>query len=432
VLRRTDRPGGPKRSSPRGRGTAPATTCHALVAIGLVAALLVACSPRPQSGVATTTVRVRGNCDTSRVVEVGATLPLSGTSAALAREYLTGLELGVDDVNKAGGVLGDNRCLELLYKNDRGDSATATQAISDLVDDESVTYVVGPLLPGQIMAAGATLARPGIPTGGLSGIDATFRPAHYPWMFPIAASNATVATKMAQYAAAQSWSRVGIVSAPGAVGDQSVATFTRAARRLGVSVVGRVAVSPRQDASRAVETLRSTVPQGVVILDDAVAITRVLSARAQLGWHAPVVTTASATDAAVVDAVKPPALNEVAAVVPQPLVLTPDASVPAVRSFRDVVRRHLPAGRIDGSIVAFAQAYDAVILLASTANSIHSTSATSLRTYLENAGFQGLLASYSYTTSSHAGIAGDQLAVVPVDSLSNGLFAQPGPARSTS
>src|SRR5581483_2656838 len=107
----------------------------ALLASLLLPVLLLACSPRQQSDVATTTVPIRGNCDTSRVVEVGATLPLSGSSATLAREYLTGLKLAIDHVNHHGGILDNHRCLELLYKNDRGDSATATRAISDLADD---------------------------------------------------------------------------------------------------------------------------------------------------------------------------------------------------------------------------------------------------------------------------------------------------------
>ena len=44
------------------------------------------------------------------------------------------------------------------------------------------------------------------------------------------------------------------------------------------------------------------------------------------------------------------------------------------------------------------------------------------RTFIENANYQGILASYGYTSGGHDGVAPDQLKVVPLSSLSGGLF----------
>jgi len=386
-----------------------------------------ACSARTRLDVASTTVAPSGRCDTARVVEFGATLPLSGPSAPLGREYRAGLELAVRDVNRAGGALGTNRCVELVYKDDRGDGPIAGRAVADLADDEQVAFLAGPVLPGQVRSAGAALRQVGIPAAGFSGLDATFRRSQYPWVFPVAASNGVVATTMVSYASSQHWARIGLVS-DGAADQSSVDAVRRAARRHGIRVVGPVVAANPHGAAAALARLRRAAPDGLVVVNDTTQVAQVLRARAQDRWTVPVVAGPAATDASVVTPVGRSALVGVAAVVPQALVVRPGISSSSVRRFRDELRRERGGALLDGSIVAPAQAYDAVLMMASSANSVHSTSPTSVRAFLESAGYVGLLASYSYTGGSHSGIPADQLSVVPVASLADGLFV-PRPAR---
>jgi hypothetical protein len=80
-----------------------------------------------------------------------------------------------------------------------------------------------------------------------------------------------------------------------------------------------------------------------------------------------------------------------------------------------------------GSIISYARAVDAVGMLGSVATGIHTVNPGPVRTYLENANFQGLLASYTFTSDAHTGMGSDQLTVASVNSLSDGLF---GVARS--
>jgi len=275
----------------------PARRRFVIAASSAALVLVAACSPRPTSEVGTTIVDPRGTCDTSRVVEVGATLPLSGSSASLAKEYLAGLQLAVRHVNRGGGVLGSNRCLELAYKDDRGDPQIARRAVLDLVDHETVAFLVGPTLPSQIQAAGTGLARAGIPTGGLSSLDATFRPARYPWMFPLAASNQTLATAMAAYASSQGWSRVAVVADPAAGWTERVHAFMAAAARRGITIAGPVIDPTRGNEVAELAQLSPANPQALVLLDPTPDARRTLMARARLHWRVPVNAAPIATDA---------------------------------------------------------------------------------------------------------------------------------------
>jgi ABC-type branched-subunit amino acid transport system substrate-binding protein len=78
---------------------------------------------------------------TARSIPIGAVAPLSRPGLLEAGSQLrAGLELGVEDVNEAGGVGG--RLLELVLRNTAGDPARATRALHEL-NTRGVVAVVG-------------------------------------------------------------------------------------------------------------------------------------------------------------------------------------------------------------------------------------------------------------------------------------------------
>ncbi len=120
-------------------------------------------------------------------------------------------------------------------------------------------------------------------------------------------------------------------------------------------------------------------------------------------------------------------LGGVFAVVPQAVVRQQKPLDPAVVTFSNDLRRRLGGSPVAGSIIPYAQAADAISMLGSVATGIHTVNPGPVRTYLENANFQGLLASYAFTSDAHTGMGSDQLTVAAVSSLSDGLFGASGP-----
>jgi ABC-type branched-subunit amino acid transport system substrate-binding protein len=116
-------------------------------------------------------------------------------------------------------------------------------------------------------------------------------------------------------------------------------------------------------------------------------------------------------------------LNGVELVVPSALVVSSAVSV-NLASFRSQVLHALHQRSVQGTLAPYAAAYDAIELFASAATGANADDDNSIRTYLENASYQGLLGSYSYSSTAHTGLGASQMALVPMSELSNGLFVK--------
>jgi branched-chain amino acid transport system substrate-binding protein len=388
-----------------------------LVGVAMAAMVLTGCHAAPRLGVPTTVYPVQGHCDTSAVVEVGASLPLTGPDSASGHAELLGLELGVNGVNATGGVLTAHRCLELLYKDNRSDPAVDNQALLDLVNQEKVSFLVGsfPALQNpdnrdHIGALGTTAA-------GYSALAVTFKPSEFPNTFPIASSMADQASVLVAAAKREHLARLALIRSGSQVAAEGATAFRRDARAAGLTVTATTfVVDSRSGALSAWTDLAAGHPDAVVVFDSGSTLAPLLAARHGSGSTPPVLASTQGTPV-----LPTAAVNGVQVIVPRSLVVS--GHVPgSLESFRAQVLRTLHQPRLGGPITPYAQGYDALQLFASAANGVDADDSGSVRTFIENANFEGLLGTYNYTSSDHQGLASTQLAVVPLDSLSNGLY----------
>ena len=385
------------------------------------AAAVAACATLPRVGAATTTLAPHGSCDHARVVPVGAALDLSGSGAALGKEYLRGLELSVAQVNDSRGVLSSHACLELMYKNTGGSDAVASRAVLDLVNAEGAAFIVAPLTAGEIQAAGSDLARDGVPTASFSGLGAIYDPHRYPQLFPLAAPVSVTAAAMSSFARARRWTRVGVIGTGDSDGVLGSVSADAAVRHDGLALVASVSAVP--SAAAALARLRAASPDVILVTGDAPGVAAVLAARTSAGWDVPVIADSVAADPEVVAAIGRSSLDGVYAVEPRSVVASSSSPFdPNLVALRDQLRHVLGRSPLTGSILPYAEVEDAISMFASVSNSVHTIAPGPVRTYLENANFQGVLASYTFTPDSHGGMGAGQVTVVPVSSLADGLF----------
>jgi ABC-type branched-subunit amino acid transport system substrate-binding protein len=400
----------------------PRAAAVGLAGVALAATVLTACHTAPRLGVPTTVYQVEGHCNTSAVVEVGASLPLSGSYRAEGYAQLLGLELAVNEVNATGGVLTAHRCLELLYKDDRSDPAVDNQALLDLVNQEKVSFLAGPFLALENPANVDHIGALGTTAASYPALSATFKPSEFPDTFPIASSMADQAGVLVAAAKRQHLDRVALVRSGSRVAAEGAAAFRSAARSAGLTVTATTfVVDARAGASSAWTGLRAEHPSAVVVFDTGSTLAPLLAARRSAGSTLPVLASTQRAPALPAGTV-----NGVQVIVPKSLVVS--HHVPAsLASFRARVLRTLHEARLGGPITPYAQGYDALQLFASAANGVDAYDSGSVRTFIENANFEGLLGTYDYTSSDHEGLAASQLAVAPLTSLSNGLYVVGAP-----
>jgi branched-chain amino acid transport system substrate-binding protein len=88
-------------------------------------------------------------------VRIGMVDPLTGVYAAIARSEVDGAQLALDQVNKAGGILG--RQVELLVEDSANDVGTGVQKTRKLIERDQVDVVLGDVNSGIAYAmAGVT------------------------------------------------------------------------------------------------------------------------------------------------------------------------------------------------------------------------------------------------------------------------------------
>lgn len=113
----------------------------ALLALALVA---IACGSDDSDDSGGSTSGSGGGAET---IEIGGLAPLSGVNSEAGEPQQLGMEIAVDDYNKAGGIeVGGKKYKLALTTEDSGsDNTTITAATTKLTRDEGIKYLIGPV-----------------------------------------------------------------------------------------------------------------------------------------------------------------------------------------------------------------------------------------------------------------------------------------------
>ncbi len=122
-------------------------------------------------------------------IKVGYVGPVTGTSAWLAEAETAGAKLAVEEVNKAGGVLG--RQVELQVEDTGGTNAGAVAATTKLVDGGRAVAIIGHLRSPNVLAASENILKGKIPVlTGATAVQVTHQ--DNPYIFRTRANDDTV------------------------------------------------------------------------------------------------------------------------------------------------------------------------------------------------------------------------------------------------
>ncbi len=129
-------------------------------------------------------------------IKLGVFLSLTGPGAAGASPNKMGVEMAVEEINAAGGILG--RQIELVYADDQANPTVAVSEITRLVHREGVDAVVGPQLSQVNLAALPVLTEGKVASVSMTGSGA-LTPQAGPYHFSVLPSADASGRNLAQY-----------------------------------------------------------------------------------------------------------------------------------------------------------------------------------------------------------------------------------------
>ncbi|MEI6560051.1 MAG: ABC transporter substrate-binding protein [Rhodospirillaceae bacterium] len=100
-------------------------------------------------------------------VTIGSIEALSGPASRYGLAIRAGLELALDEINAAGGVLG-GRPLQILFEDSAGQKEQAINAARKLIGRDKVSAIIGPTLSTEMFAVGPVANERQVPIIGTS------------------------------------------------------------------------------------------------------------------------------------------------------------------------------------------------------------------------------------------------------------------------
>ncbi|MEU4242637.1 ABC transporter substrate-binding protein [Actinoplanes sp. NPDC026619] len=142
--------------------------------------------------------------DDAETTKIGLIVSLTGNYAPLGSEDAKSVELAVQQLNDAGGLLGNR--VELIVRDDKSQPEQSVLSFNDLKGN-GVVAVIGSPFSNSALATIPQVDRAKIPYISLTPADEQINPIH-PYVFVVPATSATYADRILQYYQSQKISKV--------------------------------------------------------------------------------------------------------------------------------------------------------------------------------------------------------------------------------
>ena len=168
-------------------------------------------------------------------LKIGMVAPLTGPGAESGRFQQNGAKLAVEQINKAGGVLG--RQLELVVEDDQTTNPGAVLAFSKLAGDATIPAFIGSIRSTQVHAMAPDILKTGKPVM-IGGTDPQLTKLGNPWLFRFRPNDSYSARVIADFGVnvlkLKKWA---IVHSTDAFGTNGMKNLTEALQKLGATTV---------------------------------------------------------------------------------------------------------------------------------------------------------------------------------------------------
>ncbi len=170
---------------------------------------------------------------------------LSGSDAARGQTEQYGIELALQRINEAGGVLG--RPVEAFYGDNASDPQTGIKAVHRLIEQDHVSVIIGGLLTSVTHAIMPVAQDAKVPLvieiSSLQDFVEASGVGGNQYAFKTIPSELDIARGMMTWLKTQGAKRIAIVSDDSYFNNANSQSFSRAASEMGIAVVTSITVA---------------------------------------------------------------------------------------------------------------------------------------------------------------------------------------------
>ncbi|MBV9561183.1 MAG: ABC transporter substrate-binding protein [Bradyrhizobium sp.] len=352
------------------------------------------------------------------VIRIGWVRPTTGKLASSFAPLYAGGDIALAEINAAGGILG--RKLVIQEEDDEASPAKEPGVIKKL-KDAGINLLVGPTGSPQVLSSLAfttpeKIIQCGVANGSELG-NAEKNPYHYMCVYTTRQEGMVAAKYMIEQLKLK---KIGLLHESTAFGEEAADASRQTMKELAgiepVSVQSYAMNTP--DLSAYVKNLQTAGCDGVIAwMASNVHIAMAFNAMARLKWFPHIVGHVNLFNDALFDLVPPETLKNVYGVYYRGWTYTADQPV-SDRHFA-LARKFLeiPTAKGIEAYIAGCPHYDFLYLMKAVIEQEKSLDSDKLKRALDNvSGFKGLLGTFSFSSTRHAGVSLEDITLASVAS----------------
>jgi branched-chain amino acid transport system substrate-binding protein len=317
-------------------------------------------------------------------IKIGVQGPFTGGSSSMGVSMRDGVRLAVDEINKAGGVLG--RPLQIVERDDEAKNERGVQIAQELINKEKVVAAVGYINTGVALASQRFEQEAKIPvmnnvaTGSLVTHQFDDQPENY--IFRNAAHDSIQAPMVVEEAIVRrGYKKVAILADSTNYGQLGRADLEKALELKGIKPVA-VEKFNIKDVDMTPQLLKAKEAGAEAVLTYGIGpeLAQIANGMTKLGWKVPMIGSWTLSMANFIDNAGP---GGEGARMPQTFIQEP--TTPKRQSFIiNYLKTFNPKNARIDSPVSAAQGYDSVYLLAAAIKQAGSTDGPKVKAALED------------------------------------------------
>ena len=341
-------------------------------------------------------------------IKIGVSGPFTGGSSSMGVSMRDGVKLAVDEINKAGGVLG--RPLQVVERDDEAKNERGVQIAQELINKEKVAATVGYINTGVALASQRFYQEAKIPvmnnvaTGTAITHQFDDQPENY--IFRNAAHDSIQAPMIVEEAVTRrGFTKVAILADSTNYGQLGRADLEKALDLKGLKPVAEEKFNIKDvDMTSQLLKAKEAGAQAILTYGIGPELAQIANGMTKLGWKVPMIGSWTLSMANYIDNAGP---GGEGARMPQTFIQEP--TTPKRQSFIiNYLKTFSPkGGRIDSPVSA-AQGYDSIYLLAAAFKQAGTTEGPKVRAALEDlkTPVDGVVTRYvkPYTAKDHEAI----------------------------